>query len=56
MGGFLGAISILTGAIGQFFSSKLYMQHVAKNFFIRALSKEEIEKKKVKTNGKLDDL
>ena len=41
VGGFVGAISILTAAIGQFFSEQFYKLHIAKNFFIRALSKEE---------------
>ena len=56
VGGFLGAISILTGTIGTFFSSSMFVQNVAQNFFLRALSKQELKKKKAIKMGKIDDL
>jgi hypothetical protein len=56
VGGFLGAVSMLTGTLGTFFSSNMFVHNVAKTFFIRALSKHELKKKKVVKKGKIDDL
>ena len=56
VGGFLGAIQILTTFIGTFFSSNMYIQNITESFFIRALSKQEVKRKKVIKKGKIDDL
>ena len=57
IGGFQGAITLVIAVLGQFFSSKMYALDIAKNFFIRALSKKELKKKKkLIKKGKIDDL
>ena len=47
VGGFLGAFTILISFIGTFFSEFFFRASVTENFFIRALSQEEIKDKKV---------
>ena len=55
VGGFQGAMVLFFGGIGAFFSSMMFTQDIANNFFIRALNQKEIKKKKLK-KGKIDDL
>ena len=52
-------MALFFGAVGAFFSSRMFIQDISNKFFIRALSKNELKKTAVKKNikkGKIDDL
>ena len=47
VGGFLGAFTFLIAVVAAFFSELFFRASITENFYIRALSQEEVKDKKV---------